>query len=161
MSYRKSTYQLYHLKQPHDQSAATIIVNDNMIKLSPNVTLKDMIMAKLGNIWVMGDEVIQEIGQLVALSQRHMAAYQVLVNHSQMEIVAEGVDVHQVSNLIALLSEEHGQLQQKDTFVSSFKATNRPHSFKNAQPLLFYENNQCKRSGLLFVKKFLVNLPLI
>lgn len=53
-----------------------------------------MIAAKLGNVWVMGDEVVQEVGELVALAQRHVAAYQVLVDHSQVEIVAEGVDVH-------------------------------------------------------------------
>lgn len=78
-----------------------------------------MIVAKLGNIWVMGDEVIQEVGELVALPQCHVAAYQVLVNHSQVEVVAEGVDVHQVPDLITLLSEEHGELQQRHTLVSS------------------------------------------
>lgn len=42
-----------------------------------------------------------------------MAADQVLVNHSQVEVVAEGVNVHGVPDFITLLSEEHGELQQK------------------------------------------------
>lgn len=69
-----------------------------------------MVAAKLGNVWVMGDEVVQEVGELVALAQRHVAADQVLVNHSQVEVVAEGVNVHQVPHLVALLGEEHGEL---------------------------------------------------
>lgn len=32
------------------------------------VTLDDMVAAKLGNVWVMGDEVIQEVSELVALA---------------------------------------------------------------------------------------------
>lgn len=44
-----------------------------------------------------------------------MAADQVLVNHSQVEVVAEGVNMHQVPHLIALLSEEHRQLKQGGT----------------------------------------------
>ena len=78
-----------------------------------------MIAAELGNVWVMGDEVIQEVGELVALAQRHVAANQVLVNDSQMEIIAEGVNVHQVPHLITLLGEEHGELKQMDTVIAS------------------------------------------
>lgn len=66
-----------------------------------------MIAAKLGYVWVMGDEVIQEVCELVALAQRHVAADQVLVNDPQVKVVAEGVHVHQVPHFVALLSEEH------------------------------------------------------
>lgn len=61
----------------------------------------------------MGDEVVQEIGELIALAQRHVAADQVLMNNSQVEVIAEGVNVHQVPHLITLLSEKHGELNQR------------------------------------------------
>lgn len=82
------------------------------LRSNPTVTLKDVIAAKFGDVRVMGDEVVQEICELVALPERHVGTHQVLVNHSQVEVVAEGVDVHQVPHLIALLSEQHGELQQ-------------------------------------------------
>lgn len=72
-----------------------------------------MVSSKLGNVWVMADEIIQEVGEVVALSKGHVAANQVLVNHSQMEVVAKGVDMHQVPNLVTLLREEHGELEQR------------------------------------------------
>lgn len=72
-----------------------------------------MVAAKLWDVWMMGYEVVQEICELVALAQRHVGSYQVLVNHSQVEVVAEGVNVHQVTHLITFLSEEHGKLKQK------------------------------------------------
>lgn len=31
------------------------------------ITLKDVVAAELGDVWVMGDEVVQEVGELVAL----------------------------------------------------------------------------------------------
>lgn len=61
----------------------------------------------------MGDEVVQEVCELVALTQRHVAADQVLVNHSQVEVITEGVNVHQVPHLVTLLSEKHGELKQR------------------------------------------------
>lgn len=73
-----------------------------------------MVAAKLGDIWVMGDKVIQEVGQLVALAQRHVAADQVLVHDPQVEVIAEGMNVHQVPHFVALFSEEHGELRQVD-----------------------------------------------
>lgn len=72
-----------------------------------------MVAAELGDIRMMVDEVVQEVGELVALPQRHVAADQVLVDHSQVEVVAEGVDVHQVTHLVTFLSEQHGELKQK------------------------------------------------
>lgn len=81
-------------------------------KTRSRVTLKDVIPAELGNVWVMGDEVVQEVSELVALAERHVAAHQVLVDHPQVEVVAEGVHVHQVPHLVALLREEHGELQE-------------------------------------------------
>ncbi len=38
------------------------------ILLHTKVTLKDVVTTKLGNVWVMGDEVVQEVGELVALA---------------------------------------------------------------------------------------------
>lgn len=73
-----------------------------------------MIATKLGNVRVIGDKVVQEVRELVALSERHVAAHQVLVNHSQVEVVAEGVDVHQVPHFVTLLCEEHGELKDRD-----------------------------------------------
>lgn len=75
--------------------------------------MEDVVAAKLGDVWVMGDEVVQEVRQLVALAQRHVGANQVLVHDSQVEVVAEGVHVHQVPHFVALFSEEHRQLQHK------------------------------------------------
>lgn len=73
-----------------------------------------MIAAKLGDVGVVGDEVIQEVCELVARAQYHVAALQVLVNDSQVEVVAEGVNVHQVPHLITLFSEEHGELERTE-----------------------------------------------
>lgn len=72
-----------------------------------------MVASKLGDVRVMGDEIIQEVRELVPLAQRHVAPDQILMNHSQMEVIAKGVDVHQVPHLIALFGEEHGELQQR------------------------------------------------
>lgn len=66
-----------------------------------------MVATKLRNVRVMGDKVIQEVGELISLAKCHMAANQVLVNDSKVEVIAEGVNMHQVPHLIALLSEEH------------------------------------------------------
>lgn len=74
-------------------------------------TLEDMIAAKLGDVGMVADEVVQEVCELVAWTQYHVAALQVLVNDSQVKVVAEGVNVHQVTHLVALLSEEHGELE--------------------------------------------------
>lgn len=81
--------------------------------------MEDVVAAKLGYVWVMGDKVVQEVGELVALAQRHVAADQVLVHNSQVEVVAEGVNVHQVPHLIALLSEEHRELKKKEVCIYS------------------------------------------
>lgn len=75
--------------------------------LCSGVTLEDVVAAKLGDVGVVGDEVVQEVSQLVALAQRHVGADQVLVNHSQVEVIAEGVHVHEVPHFVALFSEEH------------------------------------------------------
>lgn len=80
---------------------------------SARLTLEDVVAAELGDVRMVGDEVLQEAGELVALPQGHVAAQKVLVHHPQVEVVAEGVHVHQVSHLVALLREEHGQLQDR------------------------------------------------
>lgn len=79
------------------------------------VTLVDMIAAKLGYVWVIADEVIQEICELVARAQHHVAALQVLVHNAQVKVVAEGVDVHEVPHFVALFGEEHRKLEQTET----------------------------------------------
>lgn len=72
-----------------------------------------MVAAKLRNVRVMGNEVIQEVSELIALAQCHVAADQVLVDNSQVEVVAEGVNVHQVPHFITFLSEKHRKLKQR------------------------------------------------
>lgn len=76
--------------------------------------MEDVIAAKLGDVGMVGDEVVQEVCELVARAQYHVAALQVLVDDSQVEVVAEGVDVHQVPHLVTLLSEEHGELERTE-----------------------------------------------
>jgi hypothetical protein len=76
-----------------------------------SLTLKHMIATKFGNIRMMGNEVLQEMGELVALAEHHVAAHQVLVDHTQVVVVAKGVHVHEVPHLVTLLGEEHGELE--------------------------------------------------
>lgn len=52
----------------------------------------------------------QKGGEVVAMPQHQVAAQHVLVHEAQVEVVAEGVHVHQVPHLVALLGEQHGQL---------------------------------------------------
>lgn len=66
-----------------------------------------MVAAKLRDVRVMGNEVLQETGQLISLPQGHVTAQQVLMHHTQVEVVAERVHVHQVTHLITLLGEQH------------------------------------------------------
>lgn len=70
-----------------------------------------MIATEFGDIGMMGYEVLQEAGELVALAEHHVTAHQVLVDHAQLVVVAEGVHVHEVPDLVALLREEHGELE--------------------------------------------------
>ena len=76
-----------------------------------SLTLKHVIAAEFGNIRMMGNEVLQEMRELVSLAQQHVAAHQVLVHHAQVVVVAEGVHVHEVPHLVTLLGEEHGELE--------------------------------------------------
>lgn len=73
-------------------------------------TLVNVIAAEVGSIRVVGQEVPQEGGEVVAVSQHQVGAQHVLVHKAQVEVVAERVDVHQVPHLVALLCEQHGQL---------------------------------------------------
>lgn len=70
-----------------------------------------MVASKLGYVGVMGDEVLQKGRELVPLPKGHVTAHEVLMHHTQVEVVAEGVNVHQVPHLITLLGEQHGQLR--------------------------------------------------
>jgi len=70
-----------------------------------------VIATELGDVGVMGYEVLQEAGELVALAQHHVAAHQVLVDHAQVVVVAERVNMHEVPHLVTLLREEHGELE--------------------------------------------------
>lgn len=108
--------------------------------------MEDVVAAKLGDVWVVGDEVVQEVGQLVALAQRHVGAHQVLVHHPQVKVIAEGVHVHQVPHFIALLSEEHRQLQHRRTGLSSpppsftFLQVNTQTDWGTAPPASLYQD---------------------
>lgn len=72
-----------------------------------------MVAAKLRNVWVMRDEVIEEVSELVAWTKHHVAADQILLNNPQVEVIAKGMNMHQVPHLVTLLSEEHRELKQK------------------------------------------------
>lgn len=74
--------------------------------------LVHMVASVLWDIGVLGDEELQEAGQIIALAKRHAGAQKILVHHPQVEVVAEGMDVHQVPHLVTFLGEEHGQLQR-------------------------------------------------
>lgn len=73
-------------------------------------TLINVIAAKVGPVGVVGQEVPQEGGQVVAVPQHQVGAQHVLVHEAQVEVIAERVHVHQVAHLVAFLSEQHGQL---------------------------------------------------
>lgn len=61
----------------------------------------------------MSDEVIQEVSELVAWAKHHVAADQILLNNPQVEVIAKGVNMHQVPHLVTLLGEKHRELKQK------------------------------------------------
>ena len=82
-----------------------------------------MIAAEFGNIRMMGNEVLQEMRELVSLAQQHVAAHQVLVHHAQVVVVAEGVHVHEVPHLVTLLGEEHGELEGVDSHTTTTTTT--------------------------------------
>lgn len=73
-------------------------------------TLVNVIAAKVGPIRVVGQEVSQEGGEVVAVPQHQVGAQHVLAHEAQVEVVAERVHVHQVPHLVTLLREQHGQL---------------------------------------------------
>lgn len=73
-------------------------------------TLVNVIAAKVGPIRVVGQEVSQEGGEVVAMPQHQVGAQHVLVHEAQVEVVAKRVHMHQVPHLVTLLREQHGQL---------------------------------------------------
>lgn len=58
-------------------------------QVSKALTLEDVVASKLGDVRMLGNEVFQESSQVIALSQCHVGAKQVLVHNAQVEIVAE------------------------------------------------------------------------
>lgn len=71
-----------------------------------------MIAAKVGSIRVVGQEMLQEGSEVVSMPQCQVGTEHVLVHQAQVEVVAEGVHVHQVTDLVTLLREQHGQLRR-------------------------------------------------
>lgn len=69
-----------------------------------------MITAKVGSIRVVGQEMLQEGGEVVAMPQYQVGTEHMLVHEAQVEVIAEGVYVHQITDLVTLLSEQQGQL---------------------------------------------------
>lgn len=69
-----------------------------------------MITAKVGSIRVVGQEVLQEGGEVVAVPQCQVGTEHVLVHEAQVEVIAEGVHMHQITDLVAFLCEQQGQL---------------------------------------------------
>lgn len=74
------------------------------------LTLVNVIAAEVGPIRVVGQEVSQEGGEVVAVPQHQVGAQHVLVHEAQVEVIAERMHVHQVPHLVTLLREQHGQL---------------------------------------------------
>lgn len=66
-----------------------------------------MVASKLGDVRMVGDKVVQKVCELVALSESHVTAQQVLVGHTKVEVIAERVHMHQVPHFITFLSEQH------------------------------------------------------
>jgi len=48
-----------------------------------------MVPAKFGDVGVVGNEILQEAGEMVALAQGHVGTQQILVDYTQVEVVAE------------------------------------------------------------------------
>lgn len=48
-----------------------------------------MVAAKFGDVSVVGDEILQEAGEVVALAESHVGTQQILVDYTQVEVVAE------------------------------------------------------------------------
>lgn len=69
-----------------------------------------MIAAEVGSIRVVGQEMLQEGGEVVAMAQYQVGTEHMLVHEAQVEVIAEGVHMHQITDLVTLLCEEHGQL---------------------------------------------------
>lgn len=70
----------------------------------------NVISAKVGSIRVVGQEVLQEGGEVVAMPQDQVGTEHMLVHQAQVEVIAEGVHMHQITDLVAFLCEQHGQL---------------------------------------------------
>lgn len=73
--------------------------------------LVNVITAKVGSIGVVGQEMLQEGGEVVAMSQYQVGTQHVLVHEAQVEVIAEGVYMHQITDLVTLLCEQQGQLR--------------------------------------------------
>lgn len=70
----------------------------------------NVITAKVGSIRVVGQEVLQEGGEVVAVPQCQVGTEHVLVHEAQVEVIAEGVHMHQITDLVTFLCEQQGQL---------------------------------------------------
>lgn len=82
-------------------------------RLRPPLTLVDVVAAKVGAIGVVSEEAAQEAGEVVALTQGQVGTQHMLVRQPQVEVIAEGVYMHQVPDLVTFLSEQHGELRGK------------------------------------------------
>jgi hypothetical protein len=60
------------------------------------------IPGKVGSLGIIFDKVIQEIGQMKALLENELPSANVRVNAPEMEVVGEGVQVHQDLHLLTL-----------------------------------------------------------
>lgn len=77
------------------------------------LTLVNVISAKVGSIRVVGQEMLQEGGEVVAMPQYQVGTEHMLVHEAQVEVIAKGVHVHQVTDLVTLLRKQHGQLGEE------------------------------------------------
>lgn len=74
------------------------------------LTLVNVITAKVRSIRMVGQEMLQEGGEVVAMPQYQVGTEHVLVHEAQVEVIAEGVHMHQITDLVAFLCEQQGQL---------------------------------------------------
>lgn len=91
------------------------------------LTLVNVIATKVGPIRVVSQEVSQEGGEVVAVSQHQVGAQHVLVHEAQVEVIAERVHVHQVPHLVTLLREQHGQLRGRQGLGQEMLAQGAQH----------------------------------
>lgn len=66
-----------------------LVINPRLMRHVELLTLENMVAAKFGDVCVVGNEILQEAGEMVALAECHVGTQQILVDYTQVEIIAE------------------------------------------------------------------------